>query len=123
MTRRSLSDVTTHVEPVTDFFPPTAASSTKAGAAPPAAGPAPKRARRRPARQEAAIGKATAARPTARELASPARQPVAREALKADVPAQLALLRRLHAYRLDKAVDIRDQVAIAVDEWLTREGY
>jgi hypothetical protein len=32
-------------------------------------------------------------------------------------------LDRLRRYRLDKGVDIRDQVAIAVDEWLTAEGY
>ena len=40
-----------------------------------------------------------------------------------DVPADLELLRRLHAYRLDHGLDIRDQVAIAVDEWLTGQGY
>jgi hypothetical protein len=48
---------------------------------------------------------------------------VAREALKVDVPADLALLQRLHRRRLDTGMDIRDQVAIAVDEWLTSEGY
>ncbi len=48
---------------------------------------------------------------------------VAREALKADVPAELALLQRLHRYRIDTGTDIRDQVAIAVDEWLTSQGY
>ena len=63
------------------------------------------------------------ARPAARDLVSPARPVIAREALKADVPAELELLRRLRAYRNDKGVDIRDQVALAVDEWLTREGY
>ncbi len=62
-------------------------------------------------------------RPSARDLAVPARQSVLREALKADVPAQLGLLTRLRRYRLDKGMDIRDQVAIAVDEWLAREGY
>jgi hypothetical protein len=66
---------------------------------------------------------AAAARPSARALASPARPSIAREALKADVPAELALLQRLHRYRLDRGVDIRDQVAIAVDEWLTSQGY
>ena len=63
------------------------------------------------------------ARPSARDFVAPARAIVPREALKVDVPADLGLLRRLHAYRLEKGVDIRDQVAIAVDEWLTREGY
>jgi hypothetical protein len=65
----------------------------------------------------------TPARPTARDLAAPARPSIAREALKADVPADLALLHRLRRYRLDTGTDIRDQVAIAVDEWLTNQGY
>src|ERR1022692_1303051 len=39
-------------------------------------------------------------RPTARDLAAPARRSVAREALKADVPADLGLIQRLHRYRL-----------------------
>ena len=65
----------------------------------------------------------TPARPTARDLAAPARPSIAREALKADVPADLALLHRLRRYRLDTGTDIRDQVAIAVDEWLTGQGY
>ncbi len=64
-----------------------------------------------------------AARPTARDLAAPAKQNIPREALKVDVPAELALLQRLHRRRLDTGMDIRDQVAIAVDEWLTSEGY
>jgi hypothetical protein len=73
---------------------------------------------RRPPKARPAAG-----RPSARDLAAPARQAVAREALKADVPAELALLQRLRRYRADHSVDIRDQVAIAVNEWLTREGY
>lgn len=121
MTRKLLSDVTAHVEPVTDFFPP--AGTAEPAATPPPAEPAPKPPRRRPARQEAPATRTTDGRPTARELAAPARQAVAREALKVDVPAELALLRRLHARRLDTGQDIRDQVAIALDEALTREGY
>jgi hypothetical protein len=66
---------------------------------------------------------ATTPRPSARDLAAPARPSIAREALKADVPADLALLHRLRRYRLDTGIDIRDQVAIAVDEWLTGQGY
>lgn len=68
-------------------------------------------------------GRSTAARPSARDLATPARPVIAREALKADVPADLDLLHRLRRYRLDTGTDIRDQVAIAVDEWLTSQGY
>jgi hypothetical protein len=67
--------------------------------------------------------RAKASRPSARDLVAPARPVVAREALKVDVPADLALLQRLHRRRLDTGMDIRDQVAIAVDEWLTSEGY
>ena len=63
------------------------------------------------------------ARPSARDLIAPARVSIAREALKADVPAELELIQRLRRYRLDKGVDIRDQVAMAVDAWLTGEGY
>jgi hypothetical protein len=62
-------------------------------------------------------------RPSARDLVTPRRDQVAREALKADVPAELALLQRLRRYRLDTGTDIRDQVAMAVDEWLTSQGY
>ena len=62
-------------------------------------------------------------RPAARVLVTSLRQSVAREAIKVDVPADLTLLKRLHQYRLDHDMDIRDQVAIAVDEWLTAEGY
>lgn len=66
---------------------------------------------------------AASARPSARDLASPAKQNIRREALKVDVPAELALLQRLHRRRLDTGMDLRDQVAIAVDEYLTAEGY
>jgi hypothetical protein len=63
------------------------------------------------------------ARPAARDLVGPVRRAIARQALKADVPAELALVERLHRFRLDHGMDIRDQVAIAVDEWLTGQGY
>jgi len=63
------------------------------------------------------------ARPTARELATPVTKRITREALKVDVPTDLALLDRLHRRQLDTGELIRDQVAIAVDEWLTAEGY
>ena len=93
---------------------------------PPAAEAAPPAARRRASRGERA-GKASQAsprtRPAARDLAAPARPSVAREALKVDVPADLALVQRLHRCRLDTGMDIRDQVAIAVDEWLIGQGY
>jgi len=91
--------------------------ATRAGPSPPER-TAPKAQRRAPRSQPD-----TPARPTARDLAAPARPSIAREALKADVPADLALLHRLRRYRLDTGTDIRDQVAIAVDEWLTGQGY
>lgn len=62
-------------------------------------------------------------RPSARDLAAPVKQNIPREALKVDVPVELQLLQRLHRRRLDTGMDLRDQVAIAVDEWLTAEGY
>jgi hypothetical protein len=118
MTRRSLSDITA---PAEDGQAPPQIPARPEAAAP--ADPARPR-RRRAARQDApAAAKPAGQRPTARDLTAPARPAIAREALKADVPADLALLQRLRRYRLDKGVDIRDQVAIAVDEWLTREGY
>jgi hypothetical protein len=55
--------------------------------------------------------------------APPAAQQPDRPTARALVPADLALLQRLHRRRLDTGMDIRDQVAIAVDEWLTSEGY
>jgi hypothetical protein len=104
MARKSIADMIPDMdEPPAPDVPPTAS---------PAASPEPESKRR-----------ASNGRPTARDLAAPARRAVVRQALKADVPADLRLIDRLHRYRLDKGVDIRDQVAIAVDEWLTAEGY
>jgi hypothetical protein len=99
-----------HTDPAPAAPPP---PSARPAAAPPAT--------RAP--RLAAPRKADPSRPSARDLAAPSRPSIAREALKADVPAELTLLQRLHRYRLDKGVDIRDQVAIAVDEWLTSQGY
>jgi hypothetical protein len=113
MPRKSITDMIPDMEAPAEVPP---AGDAEAGATPPRpAEPAPKPPKPRQARQDA--------RPTARDLAAPARQAVVREALKVDVPAELALLRRLHARRIDTGQDIRDQVAIALDETLTREGY
>ena len=93
---------------------------------PPTAEATPPAARRRASRGEQARTASQASprtRPAARDLAAPARPSVAREALKVDVHADLALVQRLHRCRLDTGMDIRDQVAIAVDEWLTGQGY
>ena len=136
--RKSLTDLTTDPGPVPDLFqrvpepepgsngdPDSGPSNGRAPAAEPSAASqseaSPKRRRRTAG--AAPRSEPTPARPSARDMLGPARRSVVREALKADVPADLALIRRLHAYRLDKGVDIRDQVAIAVDEWLTSEGY
>ena len=116
MARKSIADMIPDMDaPAPDPEPARASTDS---AAPDGKARAPRRRARR-----SATGNAAGPRPTARDLAAPARRTVAREALKADVPADLALIQRLHRYRLDKGVDIRDQVAIAVDEWLTREGY
>ena len=86
-------------------------------------GEAAPRAQRRRASGPARPRQDRATRPAARDLAAPVKQNIPREALKVDVPAELALLRRLHRRRLDTGIDLRDQVAIAVDEYLTAEGY
>jgi hypothetical protein len=126
--RKTLSTITADVGPVPEI---PMRAETEAPVDPLPAGkrisdPAPPPRRRVPRQATAAeprAQQAPAARPSARDLAAPAKQAVLREALKVDVPGELALLRRLRSYRLDKGMDIRDQVAIAVDEWLTREGY
>jgi hypothetical protein len=129
MARKSIADMIPDMdEPPAPDVPPPAPPADSAGVQTPNAK---RRApRRRPERSapESGTGRSNPersadGRPTARDLAAPARRSVAREALKADVPADLALIQRLHRYRLDHGVDIRDQVAIAVDEWLTAEGY
>jgi len=109
--------------PALPAAPPPAApppAAPKASAAMATAAPRPRRDRSASA---AALKAGAPSRPSARDLAAPPRGQVAREALKADVPAELALLQRLHRYRIDTGTDIRDQVAIAVDEWLTSQGY
>jgi len=108
MPRRPIADM------IEDIGAPEAPSSREPGE------PAP-RARRRGAGRPP--DQAGAGRPSARDLAAPAKQNIPREALKVDVPAELALLQRLRRRRLDTGMDIRDQVAIAVDEWLTSDGY
>jgi len=116
--RRTLADVvgTAALDtPAMPEHPPRAPVPERAAAVP---GPEPSR----PAGRAAASAPPQA-RPAARDLAAPRRGQVAREALKADVPAELGLLQRLRRYRLDNGMDIRDQVAIAVDEWLTSQGY
>jgi len=95
-------------------------AAPKASAATATTAPRPRRDR---SAAKAAPKAGAPSRPSARDLAAPPRGHVAREALKADVPAELALLQRLHRYRIDTGTDIRDQVAIAVDEWLTSQGY
>jgi len=128
--RRTLADVISappdEAPPIPEH-PPTPAASTASTASPPAVPNASAAAAPRPRRDRSAAKAAPKAgapsRPSARDLAAPPRGQVAREALKADVPAELALLQRLHRYRIDTGTDIRDQVAIAVDEWLTSQGY
>jgi hypothetical protein len=144
MTRISLADVSTaDLGPVPEIpvRQPRRADRGRQGAAAkasPAADGRPARRGRRPAAKQPAPGDAAAAdgqaakpprarrpaaRPAAADLVGPARRVITREALKADVPAELALVERLHRYRLDHGVDIRDQVALALDAWLTGLGY
>ncbi len=122
MPRKSITDMIPDIDEAAEV-PQLAAPASPA---PVAAGER-ERSEPRTQRERASRGErprqAKAGRPSARDLAAPARQNIAREALKVDVPAELALLQRLHRRRLDTGMDIRDQVAIAVDEWLTSEGY
>ena len=124
MPRRPIADMIEDIEAPADALgtstPPSAPPAARASGEPQGATP---RARRQRAPRTGLPRQARAGRPTARDLAAPAKQNIPREALKVDVPAELALLQRLHRRRLDTGMDLRDQVAIAVDEWLTAEGY
>lgn len=125
MPRRPIADM------IEDMEAPAEAAELREPSPAPAASPppgepqraTPGEAQRRAPRRSARPRQAKTGRPSARDLAAPAKPNVPREALKVDVPAELALLQRLHRRRLDTGMDIRDQVAIAVDEWLTVEGY
>lgn len=124
MPRKTITDMIPDIEAPAEVprippDPPAPAEPERAAPAGRKAGSPPGSQRQRAPRSRAAA----TARPSARDLAAPARPSIAREALKADVPADLALLHRLRRYRLDTGIDIRDQVAIAVDEWLTSQGY
>ena len=125
MPRRPIADMIEDMEapaatPEISAPPPPAAPESLSSGKPEEAAP---RAQRRRASGPARPRQAKAARPAARDLAAPVKQNIPREALKVDVPAELALVRRLHRRRLDTGIDLRDQVAIAVDEYLTAEGY
>ncbi len=125
MPRRPIADMIEDIE-----GPAEAPEVPEPPPAPPASPPQPggaqraePEASRRQAPRRERPRQAKGGRPSARDLAAPARQSIPREALKVDVPAELALLQRLHRRRLDTGMDIRDQVAIAVDEWLAADGY
>ena len=125
MPRRPIADMIEDIDaaaetPEVTAPPPAAAPEPTSSGEPGEAAP---RAQRRRASGHPRPDQAKAGRPAARDLAAPAKQNIPREALKVDVPAELALLHRLHRRRLDTGMDFRDQVAIAVDEWLTSDGY
>ena len=123
MPRRAIEDMIEDLEapsePAGRPAPPAAPESPSSGEP----GEGAPRPQRRRASGPARPRQDKTARPAARDLAAPVKQNIPREALKVDVPAELALLQRLHRRRLDSGMDIRDQVAIAVDEWLTSDGY
>ncbi len=56
-------------------------------------------------------------------VGAPRTAPVARKPLNVDVPVELDLHTRSHMYRLREGIDIRDQVALALDAWLKERGY
>lgn len=125
MPRRPIADMIEDIEAPAE--PPAALPSAPAEPEPPEGereAPTPERPHRQRGQRAGGSRRASpGGRPSARDLAAPAKQNIPREALKVDVPAELALLQRLHRRRLDTGMDIRDQVAIAVDEWLAAEGY
>jgi hypothetical protein len=125
MPRRPIADMIEDMEAPLEASEPSAPPAAAAPESPSSGEPregAP-RAQRRRASGPARPRPAKAARPAARDLVAPVKQNIPREALKVDVPVDLALLQRLHRRRLDTGIDLRDQVAIAVDEYLTAEGY
>ncbi len=56
-------------------------------------------------------------------IGAPRSAPVLRKPLNVDVPVELDLHTRSHMYRLREGIDIRDQVALALDAWLKERGY
>lgn len=62
-------------------------------------------------------------RPRAEDLVRPRTEDVAREGIHALVPKALKLPRRMANYRYDHGFDARDQIALALDAWLSRQGY
>lgn len=64
-----------------------------------------------------------AGRPRATDLVRQPETAIVREQVNAMVPAELQLARRMGYFKLDHGVELRDQVALAVDEWLTARGY
>jgi hypothetical protein len=64
----------------------------------------------------------TARRPRAADLITP-RVELRKEQISVMVPADLELVRRMTLYKLDHKLTQADQVALALDAWLTAEGY
>jgi hypothetical protein len=62
-------------------------------------------------------------RPRAEDLVAPRAGDVPREQVNGSTPAVLQLRRRMTLYRLDHGLELRDQVALALDQWLRSQGY
>lgn len=66
---------------------------------------------------------ARADRPRAEDLVRRRTGDVQREQINAMTPAALQLTRRMGYFKLDQGIELRDQVALAVDAWLRGQGY
>ena len=66
---------------------------------------------------------ATGERPLAEDLVAPRSGDMPREQINGSTPVVLQLRRRMGQYRLDTGMDVRDQVALAIDQWLRSHGY
>lgn len=64
-----------------------------------------------------------AARPRAEDLVRRRTGDIQREQINAMTPVVLDLARRMGYYKLDHGIELRDQVALAVDGWLSSQGY
>lgn len=64
-----------------------------------------------------------AERPRAADIVQRKTGDVPREQINALTPKALQLAKRMGYYKLDNGYELRDQVALAVDAWLTAQGY
>lgn len=62
-------------------------------------------------------------RPRAEDIVQRRTGDIPREQINAMTPQALELARRMGYYKLDHGFELRDQVALALDGWLSAQGY